>query len=456
MGVGFLVQPLVGVYSDGNTSRFGRRRPYILGASVLVLLALHIVAYAYDMAWWAVTTFQWSMEGKDHGTLVKEVAIILAVIGFYMLDFSINVVQACCRALVLDVSPGHQQARSNAWASMMMGLGAVLGYTTGFLDLVYLLPEFGDTQLQVLCRVAVLFYTTTIVWTVVWTREQQHTPLHDDHEPSRWWHVGLRAFQTIQRLPPYVRRICYTQFFAWIAWFPFLFYSTAYIREVLLRDHLPNEPGFPDAANRTGSLALLLNALVMLLFSILGPQFHHASRYFVSFPRILQVFSVPAIWTYSHLVLAALLLSTLLVKDVNHAMLLLALMGIPFAVALWAPFAMIGQECARILAIRNRDGLHHSIQEDDDSVEDDGQTIYSSVGGSRPASLHTNASRYAIDGGTVLGLHNVFIVLPQFVSVLLSTLVFSTDLIEPIGVVLRIGAGSALFAALLSLRLWKH
>jgi len=30
-------------------------------------------------------------------------------VSFYGLDFAINVVQACCRALSIDVAPGDQQ-----------------------------------------------------------------------------------------------------------------------------------------------------------------------------------------------------------------------------------------------------------------------------------------------------------------------------------------------------------
>lgn len=38
-------------------------------------------------------------------------------------DFSINVVQAMDRALLVDVIPPEQQATANAWASRMFGFG---------------------------------------------------------------------------------------------------------------------------------------------------------------------------------------------------------------------------------------------------------------------------------------------------------------------------------------------
>ncbi|KAH9267170.1 hypothetical protein BASA83_010084 [Batrachochytrium salamandrivorans] len=74
---GLLIQPIVGVYSDRSTFRFGRRRPFIL-----------------------VTT-----RGSESDEQIRNATILVAVVAFYFLDFSINAVQASCRALIVDISP---------------------------------------------------------------------------------------------------------------------------------------------------------------------------------------------------------------------------------------------------------------------------------------------------------------------------------------------------------------
>lgn len=92
-----------------------------------------------------------------------------------MLDFSLNAVQASCRALILDIPPLWQQQRANASAARLSNVAMVVGYFTGFVDLVKFFPYFGDTQIKVFCLVAVTVFVATVVITCVTTREQVNT-----------------------------------------------------------------------------------------------------------------------------------------------------------------------------------------------------------------------------------------------------------------------------------------
>lgn len=68
----------------------------------------------------------------------------------------ISIVQASCRALIVDSLPPSQQEEGTAWAGRMVGLGNVAGYFMGYADLVRVFPFFGDTQLKVLCVFATI------------------------------------------------------------------------------------------------------------------------------------------------------------------------------------------------------------------------------------------------------------------------------------------------------------
>ena len=114
----------------------------------------------------------------------------LAVFCIYAVDFAINggrpppsvyspasliltdIVQATCRSLIVDTLPESQQQLGSAWgqyyplftlklslkspkAGRMLGLGHVIGYLVGTIDLsTYLGTSLGATQFKQICVIA--------------------------------------------------------------------------------------------------------------------------------------------------------------------------------------------------------------------------------------------------------------------------------------------------------------
>jgi len=114
----------------------------MLSGSLLCALAMLILGFTSFVAGW------FSTPGSSfHSTLT----IWFAVLSIYIIDFSINAVQAADRALLVDTLPTSQQERGNAWAGRMLSFGSVVGFWVGNWDLPALMPWFGRTQLQVLC-----------------------------------------------------------------------------------------------------------------------------------------------------------------------------------------------------------------------------------------------------------------------------------------------------------------
>lgn len=77
-------------------------------------------------------------------------------------------------------------------------------------------------------------------------------------------------------LPPSIRSICYTQFFAWIGWFPILFYTSVWVGEIYIREAIAggrseDDPDLAADAVRAGSRALFMNACVNLSTSVFLP-----------------------------------------------------------------------------------------------------------------------------------------------------------------------------------------
>jgi solute carrier family 45 protein 1/2/4 len=206
---GLIIQPLIGFYSDRCTSKYGRRRPYIIVGALLVVLSILFISYSKEIG--SFLAF-----GGDSNIIT----IWIAVVSFYGLDFAINVVQACCRALSIDVAPGDQQNDASIWASRMIGIGNIMGYFMGFIDLKSYLPFLGSTQLKCLCIIANTVLIISVVTTCIKTHEIVLTQSNNDND-IKWYTPLINIIQSMSHLPEPIQKICNVQFWSWIGWFPF-------------------------------------------------------------------------------------------------------------------------------------------------------------------------------------------------------------------------------------------
>ncbi|XP_049631271.1 proton-associated sugar transporter A isoform X2 [Suncus etruscus] len=118
--LGFLLQPLLGAWSDRCTSRFGRRRPFILVLAIGVLLGLSLL-----------------LNGRDMGAALADTAashkwgILFTVCGVVLMDFSADSADNPSHAYMMDVcSPADQDRGLNIHA-LLAGLGGGFGYVVG-------------------------------------------------------------------------------------------------------------------------------------------------------------------------------------------------------------------------------------------------------------------------------------------------------------------------------------
>ena len=271
---GTLVQPYVGIKSDRCRSQFGKRRPFMVGGAVATILSLMALAWTREI----IGGILGAAGAADD--VIATVAIVFAVLMVYILDFSINVIQAAIRAFIVDCAPSHQQDSANAWASRMSGVGNIIGYVFGYINLPRYLWFFGDTQFKVLCVVASLAMIITLCISCISIRERDPR-LEDELEPEEG---GVFAFfkslyHSMQKLPPQIAKVCQVQFFAWIGWFPFLFYITTYVGEIYTSPYFEENPNMSpeeideiwERGTRMGTYSLLIFALATFASSVILP-----------------------------------------------------------------------------------------------------------------------------------------------------------------------------------------
>ena len=101
--------------------------------------------------------------------------IILAVFAFYVLDFSLNGLQASLRALVLDMVPSFQQTDANAYLARMTNIGNIIGYGVGYINLSAspALHWLGGGQFRKLCIVAIFCLVVAVTITCATNHEER-------------------------------------------------------------------------------------------------------------------------------------------------------------------------------------------------------------------------------------------------------------------------------------------
>ena len=161
----------------------------------------------------------------------------------------------------------------------MTGMGSVLGYIFGYLNLPHYFRFFGNTQFKVLVVLASIALSSTVLVSVVSVKERnpQLEPASKEDEEGGILAFFKVVFSSIQKLPPQIRKVCEIQFFHWIGWFPFLFYITTWIGQLYVNPRL--KPGMtPEEvdrlwgqATRIGTLSLLIYAIVSFAANIILP-----------------------------------------------------------------------------------------------------------------------------------------------------------------------------------------
>ncbi|KAL2255468.1 hypothetical protein VTK26DRAFT_3289 [Humicola hyalothermophila] len=462
---GTLVQPYVGMLSDKCRVPWGKRKPFMLGGAAATIVSLMCLAWTKE----AVSGFLALFGADPESQFVKVCVIVFAVIWVYVLDFAINTVQAAIRAFIVDCAPIHQQETANAMASRFVGFGNIAGYLAGYMNLPSFLWFFGDTQFKDLCAIASIALGFTVILSCLLIKERdprlEGPPPKDSPGVLAFFR---KIFTSIKRLPPQTKKVCQVQFCAWIGFFPMLFYTSAYVGEIYAEPFLEKNPNMTPAeldqlyeeATRQGTFALLIFALVGLATNVflpffIAPTYETQPAVAASAPGeypgtlkpfddvekswldnlVIPGFTLRRAWMLSQILFFVCMLCTVFVRSVAAATTLMGLVGITWALTLWAPWAIISAEISRRDELRRRrcyaaaatgrqrsvagvaslDGYgsdesdERRLDDDDDDDDDD----------------DNNSGPHGDDqAGVILGIHNMAIAAPQIIATVVSSIIF--------------------------------
>ncbi|KAG5522399.1 hypothetical protein RHGRI_034545 [Rhododendron griersonianum] len=182
---GLVVQPCVGIWSDKCTSKYGRRRPFILVGSLMISAAVIIIGFSADIGYLLGDTKENCRTYK--GTRTK--AAVVFIIGFWMLDLANNTVQGPARALLADLAGPDQRNSANAIFCSWMAVGNICGFSAGasgnwhrwfpFLKSKACCEACGNLKAAFL--VAVVFLALCTLVTLYFAKEVPLTPRQPHH-----------------------------------------------------------------------------------------------------------------------------------------------------------------------------------------------------------------------------------------------------------------------------------
>ncbi|XP_031483081.1 sucrose transport protein SUT2 [Nymphaea colorata] len=355
---GMVVQPLVGHLSDRCASPWGRRRPFIAGGALAIALAVVTIGYSSDIG---------SVLGDSSTARLRPRAITVFVLGFWLLDVANNLIQGPCRALLADFTgkDPRRAHRANAYYSMFMAVGNILGFATGSYSLWFkILPFTLTTACGINCAnlksafllgVVILALTTCMTLTAA-----DEAPLNvSNHVVENYGQVAFdeeespdpsfcELLGSLRYLSQPMLLIMLVTGLMWLGWFPFLLFDTDWMG----REVYKGVPSGSDAVHnyyyvgvRMGAFGLLLNSVVLGLSSLVVE-------------RVCRKWGTALVLGISNLIMSfcfwiMLLISFIVSKMQFHdpgippkgivvaALGIFSLLGLPLAITYSVPYAMI-------------------------------------------------------------------------------------------------------------------
>ncbi|XP_067118982.1 membrane-associated transporter protein [Centruroides vittatus] len=188
--IGFFTTPLLGSLSDSCTSKYGRRRPFIIMFSVGIILGLmlvpngHLLGLAMGDKQYNESFNYTNITETIHSDHVSTypIGITFTVIGTILLDFCSDACQSPARSYLLDVTIEEDHSRGLSIFTIMAGLGGAIGYSmsaTKWENTFF--SSFTDNHVRIVFLMVSVFFLVAVTITVTSFKE---IPLSFFQEPD--------------------------------------------------------------------------------------------------------------------------------------------------------------------------------------------------------------------------------------------------------------------------------
>nr|ACG33134.1 sucrose transporter BoSUT1 [Zea mays] len=355
---GFVVQPIVGYYSDRCTSKMGRRRPFILAGCIIICLSVLVIGFSADIGRRLGDT-------KEHCSTFtgsRWSAAAVYIVGFWFLDFANNTVQGPARAMMADLAAGqHGPNVGQAIFSLWMALGSVLGYLSGanakwhdwlpWLKTAACCDACANLKGAFLTAVVLIIISMSVT---LWLAGEERLDKESVDTSGGACSAFMDLFKTLKKLPPAMFSVLAVTAVTWLSWFPFFQYNTDWMGREIFHGEPQGAGGKADlyeAGVREGAIGLLFCSVALGVTS-----------FFI--PRLCRKLTSRVVWSVSSLMVFVLMTAMVVLGMVSMkgyrpslaaslsgpdhsfkggALAIFALIGIPQAVLYSVPWAVASE-----------------------------------------------------------------------------------------------------------------
>ena len=222
---GLLVQPIIGYMSDRTWSvKWGRRKPYFLVGAVFSSIALFFVPHS--PALWVAAGFLW------------------------VLDASINISMEPFRALVADKLPQSQRSYGFIVQTLIIGIGTWIAS-----NLPWMVSQLGVSNeatsgvvpmsVKVAFAIGAFVFMASILYTVLKTEEYPPEDMEEfELEKAKKNNFIPDILNNLGSMPSTMKKLGVIQFFSWFAFFTMWSMANPALTEHVFHTPAPIEAAF--------------------------------------------------------------------------------------------------------------------------------------------------------------------------------------------------------------------
>ena len=221
---GLLIQPIIGFLSDNTWSpKFGRRKPYFLVGAILASLALIMMPNSPTL--WIAAGLLW------------------------VLDSSINISMEPFRALVADKLPDSQRSYGFILQTLIIGIGTWVASS-----LPWIVNKLGmsneaaagvvPSSVKMAFLIGAIVFFASILYTIFTTEEYPPEDMDkflEEKKASNFWKDLSSSYSL---MPKTMWQLGIVQFFSWFAFFTMWSMATPALTEHVYKSPIPVEKNF--------------------------------------------------------------------------------------------------------------------------------------------------------------------------------------------------------------------